>query len=170
MIDADGESKITNQNIDKMGPIQLRIEEGTLYSSWEASRRSEVDGFKGDKEGQKKVLETWVCRPPNVLMFQLNRVGYDFKESKLIKDNSRFEFDQTIYLDLFLNQNRDRAETHRLELEQMKLDLKVMQDTYAQYSASAGPGKQMGNLVDMFLSCENVLHGERTLIDTGAGK
>lgn len=79
VVDVDGQSKITNQNIDKMGPIQLRIEEGTLYSSWEASRRSEVDGFKGDQEGQRKVLETWVCRPPNVLMFQLNRVGYDFK-------------------------------------------------------------------------------------------
>jgi len=102
-----------------------------LYSSWEASRRSEIDGFEGDQEGQRKVLETWVCRPPNVLMFQLNRVGYDFKQLKLVKDNSRFEFDKTIYMDLFLNQNRDRAEKHREELDRMKADLKVMQDTYA---------------------------------------
>jgi len=96
-----------------MGPIQLRIDEGKLYSSWEASRRSDIDGFKGDNADQKKVLETWICRPPNVLMFQLNRVGYNFKEQKLVKDNSRFEFDKTIYMDLFLNQNRDRAERHR---------------------------------------------------------
>ena len=86
-----------------MGPIQLRIDEGKLYQAWESNRKSEIDGFKGEKEGQRKVLETWICRPPNILMFQLNRVTYDYKNQKLIKDNSKFEFDETIYLDLFLN-------------------------------------------------------------------
>jgi hypothetical protein len=115
----DGTSKISNQNIDKMGPIQLRIEDGCrkLYQSWEASRISEIDGFKGDIEGQRKVLETWICRPPNVLMFQLNRVNYDFKNQKLVKDNSRFEFDKTIYLDLFLNKNKEKAYKHYERLE-----------------------------------------------------
>ena len=105
LYEADGTSKVTNQNIDKMGPVQLQINEGCnkLYQSWEASRKSEVEGFKGDKDGQRKVLETWICRPPNVMMFQLNRVNYDYKNQKLVKDNSRFEFDKTIYLDLFLN-------------------------------------------------------------------
>lgn len=49
------------------------------------------------------MLETWICRPPNVMMFQINRVNYDYKNQKLVKDNSRFEFDKTIYMDLFLN-------------------------------------------------------------------
>lgn len=117
-----------------MGPIQLRINEGKLYSSWEASRISEI-------EGTNKVLETWVCRPPNILMFQLNRVNYDFKQSKLIKDNSKFEFDKTIFMDLFLNQNRERAEKHQKELDQMKVDIKILKDSYEQYNAQAGPGK-----------------------------
>lgn len=39
---------------------------------------------------------------------------------KLVKDNSKFEFDQEIFLDLFLNQNRDRAKDHQQELEKMK--------------------------------------------------
>lgn len=46
-------------------------------------------------------------------MFQLNRVTYDYKNMKLIKDNSKFEFDQEIFLDLFLNQNRERAQIHQ---------------------------------------------------------
>jgi len=49
------------------------------------------------------VLETWICRPPNVMMFQLNRVNYDYNKQKLIKDNGKFHFDKTIYLDEFLN-------------------------------------------------------------------
>jgi len=112
VVDLDGTSKVQNQNIDKMGPIQLRIDEGKLYQAWESFRKSEIDGFKGEKEGQKKILETWICRPPNILMFQLNRVNYDIKNQKLVKDNSKFEFDNIIYLDLFLNQNRDRAQNH----------------------------------------------------------
>lgn len=31
LVEADGSSKETNCNVDKMGPIQLRIEEGNLY-------------------------------------------------------------------------------------------------------------------------------------------
>ena len=46
-------------------------------------------------------------------MFQINRVNYDFAQKKLVKDNSRFEFDQTIYLDLFLKANEEKALKHR---------------------------------------------------------
>lgn len=109
-----------------MGPIQLRVKEGSLYEGWDHSRRGETDGFKGDKPGQKQVQEAWVCRPPNMLMFQINRVGYCPKEQKLFKDNSRFDFDKTIYIDLFLNKNREMAEKNRLDLAQMKADLKAL--------------------------------------------
>ena len=112
-VDPDGTETITNQNIDKLGPIQLRIDEGNLYQAWERSRRSEVEGFRGDIEGQTKVLETWVCRPPNIMLFQLNRVNFDIQKQKLVKDNSRFDFDKTIYLDLFLNQNKEKSKAHR---------------------------------------------------------
>lgn len=37
------------------------------------------------------------------MMFQINRVNYDIKNQKLVKDNSKFEFEKTIYLDLFLS-------------------------------------------------------------------
>ena len=50
-MDQDGTSKIHNQNIDKMGPIQLRVEDGKLYQAWEAFRKSEIEGYQGEKEG-----------------------------------------------------------------------------------------------------------------------
>jgi len=112
--------KITNQNVDKMGPVQLRVEEGNLYQAWESCRRSEIEGFVGDKPGQRKLLETWVCRPPNVLMFQLNRVQYNFEQRKLVKDNSRFDFEKEIYLDLFLNINKEKSDAHRAYVQKTK--------------------------------------------------
>ena len=81
-------------------------------------------------------LETWVCRPPNVMMFQLQRVTYDKEKQKLVKENTRFEFDETIYLDLFLNINKEKAEKHQKYLEKTKTDLKIMKETYQKYSES----------------------------------
>lgn len=66
-------------------------------------------------------------------MFQINRVQYDAKEQKIYKDNSRFDFDKTIYIDLFLNKNREIAEKNRLELQQMKTDLRVLKTQRSQY-------------------------------------
>lgn len=143
-MDPDGTSKVQNQNIDKMGPIQLRVDEGKLYPAWEQFRKSEIEGYQGEKEGQKKLIETWICRPPNILMFQLNRVNYDIKNQKLVKDHRKFEFDEVIYLDLFLNQNRERARQHQRELDQMKTDLKLLKDTYQEYQEASGPSKKLG--------------------------
>ena len=66
-------------------------------------------------------------------MFQINRVGYDAHEQKLFKDNSRFDFDKTIYIDLFLNKNREIAERTRLELKQMKKELNELKMQHSQY-------------------------------------
>ena len=133
-----------------MGPIQLRIDEGNLYQAWEKSRRSEIDGYKGDRKGQIKVLETWICRPPNVMMFQLNRVNYDYQKQKLIKDNSKFHFDKTIYLDEFLNQNRLRAKKYRKELDQLKSQLKNLIQTHDDYVAQS-------QLIEKFKECEKIV-------------
>ena len=63
-------------------------------------------------------------------------MAYDKIKQKLVKENSRFEFDQTIYLDLFLNINKEKAEKHQAYLDQIKTDLKIMKDTYSKYSES----------------------------------
>lgn len=111
-----------------MGPVQLRIEEGNLYQAWEKSRRSEIEATGGDKPEPKKVIETWVCRPPNLLMFQLNRVQYDMTTLKLKKDNSEFHFDREIYLDLFLNKNKDSSDLHLTGVEDKKQELKKLKE------------------------------------------
>ena len=108
----------------------MNINNENLYAAWEQSRRSDIDGYKGLSEGQQMKLETWVCRPPNVMMFQLQRVTYDKEKQKLVKENTRFEFDKTIYLDLFLNINKEKAEKHQKYVEKTRSDLKIMKDTY----------------------------------------
>ena len=88
-----------------------------------------------------------------MLMFQLNRVNYDFKNQKLVKDNSRFEFDKQIYLDLFLNQNKEQAAKHYEKLDQMRADLRLLKDTYSQYQAKDSSTK----LCDAIAQTEQLL-------------
>lgn len=114
-----------------MGPVQLLIEEGNLYQAWETSRISYLDDYVGESKGQRKAIETWICRPPNVMMFQLNRVRFDLNFQREVKDNSKFTFDKEIYLDLFLNKNMERSIEHRKEIESSKQELKKLQDEYA---------------------------------------
>lgn len=84
-------------------------------------------------------------------------MNYDIKNQKLVKDHRKFEFDEVIYLDLFLNQNRERARRHQQELEQMKSDLKLLKDTYQEYQEASGPSKKLGQLVEVFQTCEDYL-------------
>jgi|APSaa5957512535_1039671.scaffolds.fasta_scaffold32855_2 hypothetical protein len=52
------------------------------------------------------------------------------QKGKLVKDNSRFDFDKEIYLDLFLNKNKELSDKHREELEAKKQQLKKLKETY----------------------------------------
>lgn len=51
LYEKDGTFKITNKKVDKMGPVQLNINNENLYAAWEESRKSDVDGYKGLCEG-----------------------------------------------------------------------------------------------------------------------
>ena len=92
------------------------------------------------------------------MMFQINRVTYDYKNQKLVKDNSRFEFDKEIYMDLFLNKNKEAAYKHYERLDQMRADLKILKDTYEQYTKTSHPQhEERCKLIDVLSTCEAYL-------------
>lgn len=62
------------------------------------------------------------------MLFQLNRVQFDMKKQKEVKDNSRFVFEKEIYLDLFLNINMERSNKHRHEMEKCKHELRKLKE------------------------------------------
>jgi len=47
LIEKDGSFKVTNKNVNKMGPINLLIEDENLYNAWENNRRSTIEDFEG---------------------------------------------------------------------------------------------------------------------------
>lgn len=103
------EEKVISKHSQKMGPVVLNIENGRLMDDWEDSSRNEVADYKA---GQSEVCinENWVKQPPNILVFTLNRVKYDKKQLKLVKDFKKFEFDKTIHVDQLLEGNIGRID------------------------------------------------------------
>lgn len=84
------------------------------------------------------------------MLFQLNRVNFDMQKQKLVKDNGRFEFDKTIYLDLFLNQNKEKSKAHRIQIEKLKKSLKELKEALNQYTENY-------NVASKFQECQDIL-------------
>lgn len=73
VVNIDGTSKITNQLVENMGLLNLDLNEDNIYRAWDEGRTFEQEGYKG-VYGQRKFFTTWVCRPPNILIFNLKRI------------------------------------------------------------------------------------------------
>ena len=67
-----------------------------------------------------------------------------------MKDNRRFDFDNTIYLDLFLNQNKDQSKAYRKELMQLKESLKKLKLSLEAYT-------KQENVFESFQTAENLI-------------
>ena len=69
-----------------------------------------------------------------MLVFNINRVSYD-KEWRPVKSNNRFDFEKTIYLDMFLEKNKEKAKRLKEEASQLKIDLQKLRNAKAKYQA-----------------------------------
>ncbi|CDW73905.1 ubiquitin carboxyl-terminal hydrolase family protein [Stylonychia lemnae] len=115
-VHADDQTKTITEKNEKMGPIMIDVDNySNLYEAWNACHIEQIDDFNCDevffetpKEKPRCIKETWIHDIPQVLMFTLKRVNYDYKKQQLIKNNKKFEFEQTIYADKFLLKNKEK--------------------------------------------------------------
>ena len=111
-----GEERLISRHKERLGPYMLKIKHGNLVDDWQESSRDTVDDYKiaQSKIRQSQlnqevcINENWIRSPPNVLFFALQRVNYDTKQQKLVKDLSKFHFEKVIYADRMLEANQGR--------------------------------------------------------------
>ena len=118
-----GNEKIISKHCQKMGPVMLDIDNGRLMDDWEQSSRNEVSDYKAGAS-EVCINESWVKDPPNILIFTLNRVKYDKKAMKLVKDFNKFEFDKVIHIDQLLEGNIGRISGVRDRTRRLKAEIK----------------------------------------------
>jgi hypothetical protein len=131
------EQDIKNKKTEKLGPIMLDIQYNRLYESWDEAFRTQVMDYIDNSSGETCIQESWINKLPSVLCFNLNRVQYDQKSQRIVKNMSKFTFDKQIYADMFLYKNRARADQMRKQISQIKLKLKELQKCIAEYHNQA---------------------------------
>ena len=103
----------------------LDINEGHLMEDWEQASRQEVTDYKAGAS-EVCINESWVKNPPNILIFTLQRVKYDKKALKLVKDFKKFQFEKVIYADQLLEGNIGRIDGVRERTRRIKMEIKKL--------------------------------------------
>ncbi|CAD8205429.1 unnamed protein product [Paramecium octaurelia] len=101
--------------------IPLDLKDGNLYDSFDNFIVNNIDDFKNDfNETVQAVKYNWIHSPPQKLSFQIQRVIYCKEKNDLIKQNDEFTFDEEIYLDRFLLENRVKYLETRIQNKEFK--------------------------------------------------
>lgn len=114
------------------GPILLDPNTNYFYKSWDEHFYQKIDSYPEAQSGHAIKWEL-VKRFPDVLCFQINRAAYNKEQQCIQKINSKFEFDETIYCDRFLHENREavkevrgKCEALQREMDSIDLELKAI--------------------------------------------
>ena len=112
------------------GPILLDPNTNYFYKSWDEHFYQKIESYPEAKSGHAIKWEL-VKKFPDVLCFQINRAAYNKEQQRIEKINSKFEFDETIYCDRFLHENKEvvkeirgKCDTLQQEMDGIDLELK----------------------------------------------
>ncbi|KAM3127725.1 hypothetical protein pb186bvf_020157 [Paramecium bursaria] len=100
--------------------IILNVIHKNLYSAWEAHNSFLIENLNINTDIIPVAEKTiWITQPPDSLLFQIQRVGYDPIKG-LIKLNEEFKFEKEIYADRFLLENKKLVLETSNQLSQLK--------------------------------------------------
>lgn len=87
---------------------------------------------------------------PKALIFSLNRVSYNFKAQALEKSTKRFEFDEVIYADRFLFENKNGEQKIEERIKMLRDKQRVIKEKLDKYRQLHGEGgMSMQQILDM---------------------
>ncbi len=123
----DGEETVGEDSY--FGPILLDPNTNYFYKSWDEHFYQKIESYPEAKSGQAIKWEL-VKKFPDVLCFQINRAAYNKEQKCIEKINSKFEFDETIYCDRFMHENKEvvkeiRSQCDALQREMDAIDLEL---------------------------------------------
>lgn len=72
------------------------------------------------------INENWITEPPNILFFAINRLQYDTKSQKKVKNLTKFTFEKTIYVDRMIEANQGRIKRIRQVVKEIKDEIRQL--------------------------------------------
>lgn len=141
------------------GPILLDPKTNYFYKSWENHFYNTLENFR---ESETRAVK-WdlVNRFPDILCFQIQRAGYNREKKCPEKNNQRFEFDQEIYVDRFLMQNKETVESIRQRAEELERERNQI-NSQLKGMSSFRDQRDIVKSVEDVLELLRVLNGQNT--------
>ena len=139
-----------------------------MYSAWEASFQTDVKGYKPEKTvTEKAIKQRWIVQLPKVLFFLITRVYYDKEKKSFAKNNEAFDFEEVIYPDRYLLQNREISDKLRNQVNQLRIKAKTLQEHINKFKNYNGKKHDIGSVLH---SAANLLQSnqESMEMDTGS--
>lgn len=125
----DEDVKHENTSKDEFKFLYLHPKDKDLYSAWETTFQTVIEGYKPeDKVYDTAIKQRWITKLPKVLFFLVTRVYYDKEKKSMVKDNEPFDFEEVIYPDRYLLQNRDVSDQLRNQVNKLRVKTVKLQE------------------------------------------
>ena len=134
---------------DEFKFMYLNPNDKDLYSAWEASFETDVEGYKpdDDKVIENAVKQRWIVQLPKVLFFLITRVYYDKDRKTFAKNNDAFDFEEVIYPDRYLLKNREISDKLRDQVNKLRLKARACQDHINKFKNYNDKNQNIGSVL-----------------------
>lgn len=112
-----------------------------------------------------KLKREWIKDPAKVMIIQVNRVDFDVTNKKTLKNNKMFTFDEVLFVDQFLEKNRQEIMRLDLKNNELNTELKSLDFQLNQFTAF---GPQKVNLLAALSTVTFFLSQQSNYKDTGS--
>lgn len=153
------DKEIIEGNEELFGPILLDPTTNYFYKSWENHFYNTLENFR--ETGVPAIKWDLVKRFPEILCFQIQRAGYNKEKKCPEKNNQRFEFDQEIYVDRFLINNKETVQDLRQKADSLEKERNLI-NSQVRGMSSFRDNRDIIKSVEDVLELLRVLNGSST--------
>ncbi|XP_035391166.1 ubiquitin carboxyl-terminal hydrolase 25 isoform X6 [Electrophorus electricus] len=163
------------ENTETFGQYPLQVNGfKDLHECLEAAMvEGEIESLHSAENSAKSGQEHWFTELPPVLTFELSRFEFNQALGRPEKIHNKLEFPPMLYMDRYMDRNRDITRIKREEIRRLKEHLTVLQQRLERY-LSYGSGPKRFPLADVlqyameFASSKPVCTSPVEAIDTSA--
>lgn len=145
-----GEEGNKKENISsgEFKTIYLDASEKDLYRSWELQNENIIQDYKDDKGNPGPALKKeYITELPKVLLIMIKRLRYDSKNN-IFKSNEPFEFDDVMYPDRHMLENRKEVESLRKEVDVLREKANKLNQHIQQFKDYNGNKQELSNVLN----------------------
>ncbi|KAJ6240753.1 ubiquitin carboxyl-terminal hydrolase [Anaeramoeba flamelloides] len=149
---------IINKKTETIGQIILPIghnKKDDIISSFTRFTISELEYITEEKKTVQAQQISKFNKLPKVLIFQLQRVSFDFNSKKMTKDNSVFKFETEIYLDRFLTKNTNLYDIKNKKEKIIKEKIKLLKNELKEFKNFKSLGIPLKSLLQSSIDFVN---------------